>query len=74
MRVCCQLLLLAFTSSAIFTSSASEIVQSKGHFEDKFRQLEESLPTANDYRNAAGEPGKDYWQQQVDYKINVTLD
>jgi predicted secreted protein len=74
MRVYRQLLLLALTSSVIITSSASEIVQSKGHFVDKFRQLEESLPTPNDYRNAAGEPGKDYWQQQVDYKINVTLD
>ncbi len=74
MRVYRQLLLLALTSSVIITSSASEIVQSKGHFVDKFRQLEESLPTPNDYRNAAGEPGKDYWQQQVDYKIDVTLD
>ena len=31
--------------------------QSKGDFEDKFRQLDEILPTPNDYRNAAGEPG-----------------
>jgi len=74
MRVYLYLLILALSSSAIFTSSASEIVQSKGRFDDKFRQLEESLPTPNDYRNAAGEPGKEYWQQQVDYKINVTLD
>ncbi|MGK0411147.1 MAG: hypothetical protein ACJASB_003341 [Shewanella psychromarinicola] len=35
------------------------MVQSKQHFDDKFRQLEESLPTPNDYRNAAGEPGID---------------
>ncbi|PMG77959.1 aminopeptidase [Shewanella sp. 10N.286.51.B7] len=54
--------------------NASPIEQTKGDFEDKFRQLEESHPTPNDYRNAAGEPGKDYWQQQVDYKINVKLD
>ncbi len=50
------------------------IVQSKGNYEDKFRQLEEVLPTPNDYRNAAGEPGRDYWQQKVDYKIDVSLD
>ncbi len=43
-------------------------------FEDKFRQLEEILPTANAYRNAAGQPGHAYWQQQVDYSISATLD
>ncbi len=42
--------------------------------EDKFRQLEEILPTPNSYRSAAGEPGPDYWQQRVDYNIDVTLD
>lgn len=52
----------------------SAIKQTKGDFEDKFRQLEESLPTPNVYRNAAGEPGHQYWQQQVDYVINVKLD
>ncbi len=44
------------------TAFAAGINQTKGVFEDKFRQLEEVLPTANDYRNAAGEPGKEYWQ------------
>ena len=47
--------------------SASAIKQTKGDFEDKFRQLEEVLPTPNVYRNAAGEHGENYWQQQVDY-------
>ena len=42
-------------------------------FEDKFRQLEEILPTPNTYRNAAGQPGHAYWQQQVDYSIAVSL-
>lgn len=55
-------------------SFAFTVKQTKGDFEDKFRQLEEILPTPNDYRNAAGEPGKEYWQQQVDYKITVELD
>ena len=41
--------------------------------EDKFRQLEEILPTPNGYRSAAGEPGPDYWQQKIDYNIDVTL-
>ncbi|MEL7017570.1 MAG: aminopeptidase, partial [Pseudomonadota bacterium] len=50
------------------------VVQSKGQFEDKFRQLEEILPTPNSYRNAGGAPGFAYWQQQADYSIKVSLD
>jgi predicted secreted protein len=53
---------------------ASAIKQTKGNFEDKFRQLDEVLPTPNVYRNAAGEPGENYWQQKVDYNIKVSLD
>jgi len=53
---------------------ADAVKQTKGTFKDKFRQLEEILPTPNSYRNAAGEPGHQYWQQKVDYKISVELD
>ena len=42
--------------------------------QDKFRQLEEILPTPNDYRTASGSPGYKYWQQQIDYVINVEID
>ena len=52
---------------------ADAIKQTKGDFEDKFRQLDEVLPTPNVYRNAAGEPGHQYWQQQVDYTIAARL-
>jgi len=48
--------------------------QSKIDFDDKFRQLEEKYPDPNQYRPATGEPGKEYWQQKVDYKISVSLD
>ncbi|MBL4660619.1 MAG: M1 family metallopeptidase [Alcanivoracaceae bacterium] len=41
---------------------------------DKFRQLEEILPTPNDQRIASGAPGPEYWQQRADYVIEVTLD
>lgn len=53
---------------------AQGIQQTKGTFEDKFRQLDEVLPTANVYRTAGGQPGHQYWQQEVDYRIDVTLD
>ena len=61
-------------SSVATTVTASAVKQTKGDFEDKFRQLDEVLPTPNVYRNAAGEPGENYWQQKVDYKIKVSLD
>lgn len=64
-------LVMALTAGAV---TAQPVVQSKGNYIDKFRQLDESLPTANSYRNAAGQPGHAYWQQQVDYDIQVTLD
>ncbi|WP_301003565.1 M1 family aminopeptidase [Arsukibacterium sp.] len=65
-------LLTTLLCSSAFADSA--IRQTKGDFEDKFRQLDEVLPTPNIYRNAAGEPGQQYWQQQVDYKMDVQLD
>ena len=42
--------------------------------ESKFKQLGQALPTPNVYRTASGAPGHEYWQQQVDYNIEVTLD
>ncbi len=43
-------------------------------FVDKFRQLDELLPTPNSYRNASGNPGYRYWQQRADYQIKAELD
>ncbi len=40
----------------------------------KFRQLEKDLPTPNVFRTASGAPGPAYWQQDVDYIIDVKLD
>lgn len=42
-------------------------------FQDKFRQLEEILPTPNEYRNGAGAPGHGYFQQQADYSMDLDL-
>ena len=42
--------------------------------QNKFRQLGQELPTPNTYRNAAGAPGPDYWQQKVDYKMDIEID
>ncbi|OYU85404.1 MAG: aminopeptidase [Flavobacterium sp. BFFFF2] len=41
---------------------------------DKFKQLYDFLATPNMYRTASGAPGPEYYQQQADYKIAITLD
>ena len=43
-------------------------------YQQKFEQLGTMLPTPNSYRSASGSPGHEYWQQQADYDISVTLD
>jgi hypothetical protein len=43
-------------------------------FDDKFRQLDELLPTPSSIRTASGAPGHAYWQQRADYTIRATLD
>jgi hypothetical protein len=43
-------------------------------FDDKFRQLDELLPTPTTVRTASGAPGHEYWQQRADYRIRAQLD
>lgn len=52
----------------------SVMVNAQNTNTNKFRQLGQELPTPNVYRAASGAPGHDYWQQQVDYVINLELD
>ncbi|QHJ12417.1 hypothetical protein FX988_02674 [Paraglaciecola mesophila] len=68
-----KLITTALLSLLSMSAANAAIDQTKGDFKDKFRQLDESLPTPNVYRNAAGQPGHQYWQQEVDYKIKVHL-
>ncbi|MFN2393630.1 MAG: M1 family metallopeptidase [Pyrinomonadaceae bacterium] len=48
--------------------------QSKSNPSDKFKQLEENLPTPNEQRTASGAPGARYWQQRADYVVDVEID
>ena len=56
--------------------SSAQITHGKGKFnqQDKFRQMEEILPTPTEVRLASGAPGPAYWQQHADYDIDVTID
>ena len=68
---------LAALAAVLFAASpamADANRQTKGNWDDKFRQLEVDLPTPNTYRTASGAPGEAYWQQQADYVIAATLD
>jgi hypothetical protein len=42
-------------------------------WQGKFEQLDQALPTPNEYRSGSGAPGPKYWQQQADYVINAEL-
>ncbi|MBT5187128.1 MAG: M1 family metallopeptidase [Kordiimonadaceae bacterium] len=64
--------LFGLLGGIIFTGSLN--AQTIEQVNDKFRQLNEYLPTSNVYRTASGAPGHEYWQQQADYKIDITLD
>ncbi|MBT6175839.1 MAG: M1 family metallopeptidase [Deltaproteobacteria bacterium] len=59
--------LCIFQGSVVFAAGRSIA-------EDKFRQLEEILPTPDEARRASGAPGAEYWQQRADYNIRATLD
>jgi hypothetical protein len=59
--------LAALTLLASLSASAQQ-------FDDKFRQLDELLPTPTGTRTASGAPGHAYWQQRADYTIRATLD
>lgn len=40
----------------------------------KFAQLDQELPTPNEYHTASGAPGHNYYQQKADYKMNLVID
>jgi hypothetical protein len=39
-----------------------------------FKQLTDLFSTPNKYHNASGAPGVDYYQQKVDYSMNIEID
>ena len=43
------------------------------HANSRFEQMGTAMPTPNTYRTASGAPGKEYWQNRVDYDIKVEI-
>ncbi|KAA3622788.1 MAG: M1 family peptidase [Flavobacterium sp.] len=71
---------LAFILMATATTFAQDNNEEKeerkpGHYnENRFKQLYEEFSTPNVFRTASGAPGPQYYQQQADYVMNITLD
>src|ERR1041384_5608047 len=61
--------LITLFLAVIAVGAFAEQTQWKG----KFEQLDQMLPTPNEYRTGSGAPGPKYWQQQADYDIKVEL-
>ncbi len=71
----CSVRLLGAMCLLVFLSSASaQTTKKRTISDDKFRQLEEILPTPSSTRTGSGAPGPLYWQQRADYVIHVELD
>lgn len=70
--------LLALSALVFATAAAQEsskTTRQPGHLNtNKFRQMYQEFATPNTYRSASGAPGPDYYQQQADYKMKITLD
>lgn len=55
-------------------SVSAQVTNSKYKQADTFRQLDEVLPTPTEARLGSGAPGPQYWQQRVNYVLDVSLD
>ena len=66
--------ILACLSLLLAATAESQTTNRKFRQADSFRQLDEVLPTPTETRLASGAPGPKYWQQNVDYVIDVEID
>ena len=57
----------------LMIASTGVMAQEATKWQGKFEQLDQLLPTPNEYRSGSGAPGPRYWQQRADYVINAEL-
>ena len=72
-----SLIFLFLSAGMIYAQEETEEKEERetGHInENKFKQLYEEFSTPNVYRSGNGAPGPEYYQQQADYKMDITLD
>ena len=64
-----------FLQFSLDAHAQSDSLPTVGHSNNnKFKQLKDELATPNSYRTASGAPGRDYYQQKVDYVMDIELD
>jgi hypothetical protein len=62
-----------FKISLLLVIMQAAWAQETPRWQGKFEQLDQQLPTPNEYRSGSGAPGPKYWQQKADYVISVEL-
>lgn len=67
-----RLSLVLFLAAPLLSHAQPSAAPAK--WQGKFEQLDQLLPTPNEYRSGSGAPGPKYWQQRADYVINAELD
>ena len=61
-------------SGALFAQEDTQAKTQAGHKNNNnFKQLYEEFATPNNFRTASGAPGSEYYQQQVDYVMDIEV-
>ena len=69
------LLSFLFLQLPLNAQTSVDSMVTRGHSNNnKFKQLKDELATPNSFRTASGAPGRDYYQQKVDYVMDIELD
>jgi hypothetical protein len=68
-----RLLLFTLIGVTLNVVAQQQTKTDAAQWKGKFEQLDQMLPTPNEYRTGSGSPGPKYWQQQADYEINAEL-
>ncbi len=73
--LCSVFLMFIFAGMNAQETEQQETQKQEGHTNiNKFRQMYQEFATPNQYRTASGAPGPAYYQNEADYKMDVTLD
>jgi hypothetical protein len=68
-----QLVFVLFVMGSFALVAQDKSRENAPQWKGKFEQLDQILPTPNEYRTGSGSPGPKYWQQQADYDIAAEL-
>ena len=69
-----SLVLMCLAIGNTYAQDTEKQERKPGHTnENRFKQLYEEFSTPNTYRSASGAPGPDYYQQQADYVMDISL-